>query len=99
MKTGFQQDMKPVLQLYFQEKISIIQDSVLSLFPEGNFEGNWFKDFLNDEHFTLDREVAGAAMYKPMRQYLKAKGKLFRPTLSWMILEAYNKDPQQFKPI
>lgn len=97
-KTGFQ-GMRPPLQSYFQEKIDIIQDSVLSLFPEDNHDDNWFKFFLNDKHFSCEHDVTSAAMYKPMRQYLKAKGKLFRPMLGWMILEGYNKDPQQFKPI
>jgi geranylgeranyl diphosphate synthase type I/geranylgeranyl diphosphate synthase type II len=38
-------------------------------------------------------------MYKPMRQYLKVKGKLFRPLLTCMCIEGYGQNPDLFKPI
>lgn len=96
-KDDFLEDMRPSFRSYYQDKIDYVQRIIQHVFPENECEMQWFDQSLNDSGFVFNRELATNALYLPMRQYLKAKGKLFRPILCSLLLEAYGKDPDHFK--
>lgn len=99
MKDDFRDDMRPAFRLYYEKNIGAVQEALHHVLPDTQI-----REFPNgrnmpDAGFILSSKIAKDALYRPMKQYLKTNGKLFRPILCNMILEAYNKDPLQFRPI
>lgn len=99
MKEDFLSLMSPSLRLYYKTNIQPIQQAINTTFPENLKEIQWLQQWLSDDELKADVDVTNAALYKPMRQYIKARGKLFRPFLTHLLLEAYGKKPAQYKAI
>lgn len=99
MSGDFANEMGSTLRRYYLENIDRIQESVESIVPDAPCEKKWFDTNLSDEHFVCDQEVSEKALYRPMRQYIKARGKLLRPLLTSVLVESYGRDSSRYKPI
>ncbi|HEY8512119.1 MAG TPA: polyprenyl synthetase family protein [Cyclobacteriaceae bacterium] len=99
MKSDFRDDMRPSFRQYYEKNIRVVQEALQHVLPDSQTVEFPNRPNIADADLILNSKIANDALYRPMKQYLKTKGKLFRPILCSMILEAYNEDPMQFKPI
>jgi geranylgeranyl pyrophosphate synthase len=97
-RENFKYWMRPSLKKYYDSKLDFLKDSILQIVPEYLTSDIIRIAFGNESHlFDLGR--LDEALYRPMRQYIKVSGKLFRPMISCIFIEGYGKDPGKFKAI
>lgn len=97
-KEDFRDWMRPKLKDYYSAKINYLSNTIDEIIPE-NFEKDLLKMVIGRNGHFIDLEDINEALSKPMRQYLKVRGKLFRPLICCMCIEGYGGDPNRFKPI
>jgi geranylgeranyl diphosphate synthase, type I len=78
---------------YYKNKIGFLNACLDETVPKG-FANDMLRKLEMDETQFMDIQEA---LSNPMRQYLKARGKLFRPLLTCLFIEAYGKDPFYYK--
>ncbi|NNF02447.1 MAG: polyprenyl synthetase family protein [Bacteroidia bacterium] len=96
--SDFKEQMSDRLSNYYSSKIGQINsilDTVIPVTLDKTILKIMTDEF--DTPFGLDR--TDKAIYQLMRQYLSNRGKLFRPLLTYLFIEGYGKDPEDFKPI
>jgi geranylgeranyl pyrophosphate synthase len=97
-RDDFQLWMSPHLKEYYDSKIDFLKDSILQIVPE-YLTSDIVRIALGKGSHKFDLKRLEEALYRPMREYIKVSGKLFRPLISCIFIEGYGKDPGQFKPI
>jgi len=97
-KENFKFWMRPKLKKYYSSKIEYLINIISEIIPD-HISNSFIQVALGDNAQVFSNGELEKAMYQPMRQYLKVKGKLFRPLLTCMCIEGYGKDPNLFKPI
>lgn len=94
----FTHHMRPALSEYYRDKISSLQAAVAETIPE-EITAEVMHTALGDDTAPLTPDMLNEPVYHPMRQYLKVRGKLFRPLICGIFLEAYGKEPEAYKPV
>lgn len=97
-RDDFQFWMRPSLRKYYTSRIDFLKESILEIVPE-YLTPNILRIAFGHENYSFDLERLHEALYKPMRQYIKVSGKLFRPLICCIFIEGYGKNPDQFKSI
>jgi geranylgeranyl pyrophosphate synthase len=97
-KEDFTDWMSPNLRAYYGIKIDYLRKVIDEIIPS-QASKDFARAALEGEDHELPLSKLDKAMYQPMREYIKFSGKLFRPLLTCLLLEAYGKDPDQYKPI
>ncbi len=90
--------MRPLLRDYYNSRIEQLKSAIDEVIP-GYPTQELLKTALGEDYFQIAQEYFNNALYKPMGHYIKLRGKLFRPLICCMFIEAYGKDPDQFKEI
>jgi geranylgeranyl diphosphate synthase type I/geranylgeranyl diphosphate synthase type II len=98
LKEDFQFWMRPALRNYYTSKINFLKDTILETIPE-YFNIDLLRIALGQDGYSFDLQKLNEALYKPMCQYIKVSGKLFRPLISCIFIEGYGKNSNQFKPL
>ena len=97
-KGEFKNWMRPDLRDYYASKINYLSSTLDEIIPE-DFEQDLVKLLISRNIWCFDPTEISEALAKPMRQYLKVRGKLFRPLITCMFIEGYGRNPDLFKPI
>ena len=86
------------LRSYYKSRIGYLRSVIEEQVPK-EVNSRFSKIAHADQDKKLSMELIDRSMYQPMREYIKFSGKLFRPLLTCLFLEAYGKDPDEYKPI
>jgi geranylgeranyl pyrophosphate synthase len=97
-KDSFQDSMRPLLREYYNSKISFLRNVLQEIIPE-SLSPEFLDTGLGRDTDFPDIKSFNEALFKPMRQYIRVGGKLFRPMITTLFMEGYGKDPRQFKSI
>lgn len=97
-KKDFKDWMRPNLRAYYKEKINFLHNVIDEIIPD-NITTEILQIALGENYHDLNLERINEDVYHPMKQYLKVKGKLFRPLICCLIIEGYGKNPDNYKPI
>lgn len=98
VKEDFKDWMRPALRAYYSSKIDYLQGAIGKIVPE-NLTDDLLNIAIGKNGFPLTPETMNGSVYQPMREYIKVRGKLFRPLIACMFIEGYGKDTDQFKTI
>jgi geranylgeranyl diphosphate synthase type I/geranylgeranyl diphosphate synthase type II len=90
--------MRPALKNYYTSKINFLKGSINEIVPK-NLTVDILRMAIENARCFFDLERLNEALYKPMRQYIKNSGKLFRPLISCIFIEGYGKNSEQYKAI
>ncbi|MCB9352709.1 MAG: polyprenyl synthetase family protein [Lewinellaceae bacterium] len=97
-KDDFKDWMHPRLKAYYSARIDYLSHVIDEAIPEA-FNAQLLETALKTSGHSIALDLIDTAVYQPMRQYIKVKGKRFRPLLSCLFIEGYGKEPELFKPI
>lgn len=97
-KELFTDYMRPGLRDYYLARIGSLQMALLETIPP-DMNGDILRIALGNDAGPLTPEMLNEPVYHPMRHYLKVRGKLFRPLICGLFMEAYGKNPAQYKPV
>jgi geranylgeranyl pyrophosphate synthase len=97
-KDDFRFWMRPALKSYYTSKIDFLKESILEIVPK-HLTIDILRTAMGHQDYSFDIERLNEALYKPMCQYIKVSGKLFRPLISCIFIEGYGKKSDQFKNI
>ena len=97
-KEDFRDWMRPHLKGYYNSKIDYLREVIDEVIPS-KVNSDFLRIALGENGNSLSLKRADQSMYQPMREYIKVSGKLFRPMLTCLCLEAFGKEPNQYKPI
>ncbi len=90
--------MRPALKDYYLSKIDFLQAAIRDTVPE-NLTQDLLDIMIGGKSYPLTPETLNGPVYQPMREYIKVRGKLFRPLITCMFIEGYGKNADQFKTI
>ena len=90
--------MDPTLAEHYKTALPFLRSAVDSVLPErSNHE--WLTKLIGKPLFEWDHDAITEAVLVPIRSYLHRTGKLFRPYLVSLCLEAYGFQREQYKEI
>jgi len=94
----FTRMMEPALAEHYQRCLPFLREAVDSVLPEKSNE-KWLGKIMGKPYFDWDHDAIAAAILTPMHSYLHRTGKLFRPYLVSLCLEAYDLKKEFYKEI
>jgi geranylgeranyl pyrophosphate synthase len=94
----FTKDMKPVFAEHYNECLPFLREAVDSVLPKKSTD-EWLSAIIGPPHFEWDHDAVTENILTPINSYLHRTGKLFRPYLVALCLEAYNLDREKYKQI
>jgi geranylgeranyl diphosphate synthase, type I len=97
-KEDFREWMRPHLKKYYILKIDYLRKVIDEAIP-ANANVDFLSSGLGEFGDDLPLDLVDQSIYQPMREYIKVSGKLFRPLLTCLCIEAFGEDPDHFKPI
>lgn len=94
----FTQTMDPILSEHYKMCLPFLKEAVDSVLPEKSND-EWLCQIIGKPYFDWDHDAISEAILVPMQSYLHRSGKLFRPYLVNLCLEAYNVEKEHYREI
>lgn len=91
--TDFVRDMDPVLGEHYTQWLPYCRESIAATIDE-LAHPDAFPRTLGIDNGHVDRDLLHSACVAPFRSYLRRSGKMLRPYLVCLCLEAYGRDPR-----
>jgi geranylgeranyl pyrophosphate synthase len=90
--------MEPLFADHYKNSLPFLKQAVDSVLPVHSSD-LWLSKIVGKPRFEWNHEVITDVILKPMHSYIHRTGKLFRPYLVNLCLEAYNVDKEFHKEI
>lgn len=97
-KEDFRDWMQPHLKEYYNLKVNYLRKVIDEEIPT-HARLDFLNSRLGESGNDIPITVVDNSIYQPMREYIKVSGKLFRPMLTCLCIEAFGKNPDHFKSI
>jgi geranylgeranyl pyrophosphate synthase len=90
--------MAPIFAEHYKMRLPFLRRAVASVLP-GKSNDEWLCKMIGKPHYDWHHNVVTRAILVPMRSYLSRTGKLFRPYLVSLCLEAYGLDTERYQKV
>ena len=92
------QGMPAALTEFYRRHIARVKKAIAEYFPR-SFDGAFYERITGQvEIFPMDEVAVYESVFLPTHEYLERGGKVLRPVLAALCLEAYGADPAAYKP-
>jgi octaprenyl-diphosphate synthase len=98
-KAAITRNMPKDFRAFYEKNIGFIKDAIAEYFPRRVDRAVFEEATGLPELYPQDTQALYDAIYLPTQQYLDRGGKVLRPILVAICLEAYGADPKRFKPV